>query len=120
MSVQVPINGVPELPTAVRLTTAARTTVYTNGNPTTGSKNTSVNSIAIANEGAVAKKISIEFSKDAGLTYFLLWRGSIAADSALAADIPGLPLILNPGGILAATAETANFLTVTTSSVMMG
>jgi hypothetical protein len=49
-----------------------------------------------------------------------LWRGSIAADSALAADIPGLPLVLNPGGILAATAETANFLTVTTSSVMLG
>lgn len=123
MSVQVPINGNPELATgtngALRLTTATRLTVYTNGNPTSGNKLTAVSSIAIANEGAVAKKISIEFSQD-GVTYFLLWRGSIVADSALAADIPGLPLFLKPGGILAATAETANFLTVTASTLMLG
>lgn len=117
MSVTVPINGVPELPNKQRLTTTARTAVYT---AATTNKNTAITSIAIANEGAAAKKISIEYSIDLGITYFLLWRGSIAADSALAADIPGLPLLLNPGGILAATAETANFLTVTTSSVMMG
>lgn len=120
MSVQVPVNGVPDLPTSVRLTTTARTTVFTNTNPTTGSKNHSINSVAIANETAAAKKISIEYSIDAGLTYFLLWRGSIGADSALAADIPGLPLVLNPGGILAGTAETGNCLTVTVSSVMLG
>jgi hypothetical protein len=124
MSVQVPINGNPELPTgtngAKALNTATRLTVYTNGNPTSSAKLTTVNSIAIANSGAVAKKVSIEFSNDAGVTYFLLWRGTIAADGALAADIPGLPLFLNPGGILAATAETADFLTVTASTLMLG
>lgn len=121
MSVQVPINGIPELPSKQRLTTTSRTTVYTNGaSSTQTNKMAAITSVAIANEGNAAKKISIEYSVDSGGTYFLLWRGSIAADSALSADIPGLPLILNPGGILAATAETANFLTVTTSSVMMG
>jgi hypothetical protein len=121
MSVLVACNGVPELPQKQRLTATTRTTVYTNGaSSTQTNKNAAITSIAIANEGNAAKKISIEYSIDAGSNYFLLWRGSIAADSALAADIPGLPLILNPGGILAATAETANFLTVTTSSVMLG
>lgn len=121
MSVQVPVNGVPELSQQERLTTTNRTTVYTNGaSATDTNKMAAITSVAIANEGNAAKKISIEYSIDAGSTYYLLWRGSIGADSALSADIPGLPLILNPGGILAATAETADFLTVTTSSVMMG
>jgi hypothetical protein len=35
-------------------------------------------------------------------------------------DIPGLPLLLKPDAILTATAETANFLTVTTSSLQLG
>ncbi len=120
MSVQIPVNGNTDLPSSVRLTTTNRTAIFTNGNPTSGGKNHSINSIAIANEAGTAKKVSIEYSIDAGITYFLLYRGSIAADSALAADMPGLPLVINPGGILAATAETANFLTVTASTVMMG
>lgn len=121
MSVQVPVNGVPELPQKQRLTTTSRTAVYTNGASTTGTnKMAAITSIAIANEANATCTISIEYSVDAGSTYFLLYRTTIAADSALAADIPGLPLILNPGGILAATAGNANRLTVTTSSVMMG
>lgn len=119
MSAFVPLSGIPELPLSTRLTTGARTTVYTNGNPAGSNKLSAINSIAIANETAVAKKISLEWSAD-GVTYFLLWRGSIAADGALAADIPGLPLILKPSALLAATAETANCLTVTTSSYFLG
>ena len=119
MSALVPLSGTPEPPSSVRLTTTSRTTVYTNGSPTTSNKYTVVNSVAIANEGATAKKVSIEFSQD-GVTFFLLHRTSIAADGSLASDIPGLPLFLKPGGVLTATAETANFLTVTTSSYFLG
>lgn len=119
MTVMVPLDGVPELPISTRLTVATRVTVYTNGNPAGSNKLSAINSVAIANEGVTAKKISLEWSPD-GVTYNLLWRGSIAADSALASDIPGLPLILKAGAILAATAETANFLTVTTSSYFLG
>lgn len=119
MSAFVPLSGLPERPISTRLTTGARTIVYTNGNPTGSNKLSAINSIAIANEGAAAKKISLEWSED-GVTFYLLWRGTIAADGALPADIPGIPLILIPSAKLYGTAETANFLTVTISSYFLG
>lgn len=119
MSALVPLAGVPELPTSVRLTTTARTQIYANGNPVGSNKLSAINSIAIANETAAAKKISLEWSDD-GVTFYLLHRTSIGADSSLAADIPGLPLILKAGAKLYGTAETANCLTVTTASYFLG
>ncbi len=119
MGIFMGFDGLPELPTSLLLSTTGRLTVYTNGNPADSGKRTCINSIAIANSGNAAKKVSLEYSQDA-ITYFLFWRGSIGADGAASDDMPGLPLILMPGGILAATAETANVLTVTTQSVMMG
>jgi hypothetical protein len=119
MSAFVPLSGIPNRPTSVRLTAATRTDIFTNGNPAGSKQLEAINSIAIANEGATAKKISLEWTEDA-VTFYLLWRGSIAADGALAADIPGLPLILKPSAKLTATAETANFLTVTVSSYFLG
>ena len=119
MSVLVGLNATPELPTSVRLTTTSRTTIYTNGNPSTSNKMAAITSVAIANEGATAKKISLEWSNDS-VTYYLLHRCSIAADSSLTMDIPGLPLLLKPTAVLTATAETANFLTVTTASLLLG
>jgi len=119
MSAFVPLNGVPALPTSVRLTTTARTQIYANSNPTGSNKLEAINSVAIANEGGTAKKISLEWSDD-GVTFYLLHRTSIAADSSLASDIPGLPLILKAGAKLYGTAETANFLTVTTAVYFLG
>ena len=119
MSAFVPLSGIPNRPTSVRLTTAVRTDIFTNGHPANGKQLEAINSIAIANETAAAKKISLEWTEDS-ITFYLLWRGSIGADSALATDIPGLPLILKPSAKLTATAETANCLTVTTSGLMLG
>lgn len=119
MTALVPLAGTPELPTSVRLTTTARTEIIANGAPTNAPRLLAVNSIAIANEGVTAKKISLEWSSDA-ITFYLLHRTSIAADSSLSSDIPGLPLILKAGAKLYGTAETANFLTVTTASYFLG
>lgn len=119
MTAFVPLSGTPELPTSVRLTTTARTEIVTNGSSTNAPRLLAINSIAIANEGAVAKKISIEWSID-GVTFYLLHRTSIAADGSLGADMPGLPLILKAGAKLYGTAETANFLTVTVSAYFLG
>lgn len=119
MSALVALKGIPERPTSVRLTGVGRTDVYINSNPAPGSKFSAINSVAIANETAAAKKISLEWTEDA-VTFYLLWRGSIGADGALAADIPGLPLFLKPSAKLTATAETGNCLTVTVSSYFLG
>lgn len=119
MSALVPLNGVPELPTSVRLTAATRTDIYTNGNPSGSNKLSAINSIAIANETATATIIALEWTND-GVTFFLLWRGTIGVDASLAADIPGLPLFLKAGAKLTATAAAGNRLTVTTSSYMLG
>lgn len=119
MSALVPIEGVPVRPTSVRLTAATRTDVYTNGNPTGSKQVEAITSIGIANETATGRAISLEWTED-GVTFYLLWRGTIAADSANNFEIPGLPLFLIPGAKLTATAAAGNALTVTSSAVFMG
>jgi hypothetical protein len=119
MTALVHLNGTPNLPVSVRLTTTARTDVYTNGNPAGSKQLEAIHSIAIANEGATGKKILLEWTND-GVTFYLLFRTTIPADDSLREDMPGIPLVLKAGAKLTATAETGNFLTVTVASTFLG
>jgi len=115
MSALVPLAGTPQKPDRKLITgTSSKNDVHTV--PSTQNSFSAITSIAIAS--AHGSGVLVRLFVYDGATDFLFWSGTIAANGALSAELPGLPLFLFQGEKLKADAATADVITVHTSGLM--